>query len=425
MQGKKIESKIRGFTLQNWRQFENVNFTFHENLTILVGANGTGKTSILHILAGRFNFPTVGHCGFVSTPSGCNLGKTTWKSDHTGRPKVAPMDKLTVGYLRINDNKLRALVVDKRLSRLSSVGLVKQENIHGIHIPSYRIPLVKKPLDANRLPPEQPTELLKRYLNQYNRLMQGDVQQKDYMHPWLIVKDWLYRLATTAGESEYSQGDLENKRILENFCGILQTVFPKEIGFQKIQVRGDDIVFQTSSGEFNMDSLSGGLATLFDICFLLFLCSLKYKNFAVTFDEPENHLHVSMQRRLFPDLQKAFPGAQFIVATHSPTIVNSVENSNIYVLRWNSKRMVESILLDDLIRSGTADDILRDVLDVGCSLPIWATQRLEEIIKKHSSLPFSNATIDKLRNELIEAGLGQYAPEAITSICEKFGDDKN
>jgi len=43
----------------------------------------------------------------------------------------------------------------------------------------------------------------------------------------------------------------------------------------------------------------------------------------ILIDELENHLHIKMQREIFPCLVKIFPHVQFIVATHSPFVWNS------------------------------------------------------------------------------------------------------
>lgn len=50
----------------------------------------------------------------------------------------------------------------------------------------------------------------------------------------------------------------------------------------------------------------------------------------VFIDEIDVHLHVSLQRKIFSFLTKSFPGVQFIVSTHSPFVVSSVNNSVIY-----------------------------------------------------------------------------------------------
>ncbi|WP_255985172.1 AAA family ATPase [Vibrio campbellii] len=52
----------------------------------------------------------------------------------------------------------------------------------------------------------------------------------------------------------------------------------------------------------------------------------------VLIDEIDAHLHVSIQRKIFSFFDKAFPKIQFIVTTHSPFVVQSVNNSIIYDL---------------------------------------------------------------------------------------------
>lgn len=52
----------------------------------------------------------------------------------------------------------------------------------------------------------------------------------------------------------------------------------------------------------------------------------------VFIDEIDAHLHVSLQRKIFAFLVKAFPKVQFIVTTHSPFVVSSVNDSVIYDL---------------------------------------------------------------------------------------------
>lgn len=39
--------QIRELTLQNFRCFDQLTLEFHPNLSVIVGANGSGKTSIL------------------------------------------------------------------------------------------------------------------------------------------------------------------------------------------------------------------------------------------------------------------------------------------------------------------------------------------------------------------------------------------
>jgi len=46
----------------------------------------------------------------------------------------------------------------------------------------------------------------------------------------------------------------------------------------------------------------------------------------VLLDEPESHLHIKLQKEIMPILTDFFPHIQFIVATHSPFVLNSIKN---------------------------------------------------------------------------------------------------
>lgn len=52
----------------------------------------------------------------------------------------------------------------------------------------------------------------------------------------------------------------------------------------------------------------------------------------VMIDEIDAHLHVSLQRKILPFLTKTYPSIQFIVTTHSPFVIGSLEDSIIYDL---------------------------------------------------------------------------------------------
>ena len=71
----------------------------------------------------------------------------------------------------------------------------------------------------------------------------------------------------------------------------------------------------------------------------------------VLIDELETHLHIELQKKIFPFLTKFFPKIQFIVTTHSPYILNSISNAKAYDL----ERQVE---VDNL--SGFSSDDLAE-----------------------------------------------------------------
>jgi hypothetical protein len=53
----------------------------------------------------------------------------------------------------------------------------------------------------------------------------------------------------------------------------------------------------------------------------------------VLIDEIENHLHLALQRKILPFLMQTFPFFQFVVATHSPAVISSVDDALVVNLK--------------------------------------------------------------------------------------------
>lgn len=64
----------------------------------------------------------------------------------------------------------------------------------------------------------------------------------------------------------------------------------------------------------------------------------------VLIDEVEAHLHPDLQGRILPFLTERFPGVQFVVTTHSPFVVNSLDGAVIYDL--DTKVLIKGGLTD-------------------------------------------------------------------------------
>ena len=60
----------------------------------------------------------------------------------------------------------------------------------------------------------------------------------------------------------------------------------------------------------------------------------------VLIDEVELHLHPGWQQRILGDLQRTFPNAQFIVSTHSPQVLTTVEPQRIVELYRDGDRII-------------------------------------------------------------------------------------
>jgi predicted ATP-binding protein involved in virulence len=139
----------------------------------------------------------------------------------------------------------------------------------------------------------------------------------------------------------------------------------------------------------------------------------------VLIDEIENHLHATMQRAILPDLISAFPNIQFIVTTHSPLIIGSVKNSNVYALRYNDNNQIVSELLDLENKAKNATEILNEVLGVSFTMPIWVENYLNEIVAQYSKKEMNENVFDEMRAELATLGLEELMPLAIKNVLKK------
>lgn len=92
---------------------------------------------------------------------------------------------------------------------------------------------------------------------------------------------------------------------------------------------------QKNREPFDFNTLSSGYAAVFDIINDLIMRVEKKGDSPegiVLIDEIEAHLHLELQKEILPFLVQLFPNIQFIVSTHSPFILSSIENAVIFDL---------------------------------------------------------------------------------------------
>lgn len=78
----------------------------------------------------------------------------------------------------------------------------------------------------------------------------------------------------------------------------------------------------------------------------------------VLIDEIELHLHPSWQQRVLPDLMRVFPNAQFIVTTHSPQVLSAIGKRHIRIIEDG-----DAYEIDEETEGAEASRILSDIFD--------------------------------------------------------------
>lgn len=406
-------------TIHDWRQFANLDIEFHDRLTVITGGNGAGKSTVLRLLAQHFGWSTI----LLATPRIGKSGNLTYSSGlWSGLLKEPEPQGAVIGELRYTNEKVAKLRVPSVDGVQYNIVIEGRQAVEGVNIGSHR------PINGYQQISNIPTNALgaqQAYQFYFSETMNRYQNSYTQFSPTYRMKEAIISMAIFGPGNQYVQRNDEVLRVFEGFKRVLGNVLPKDIGFKDISVRIPDVVIVTDSGDFIIDASSGGIMSLIDLAWQIYLFSQKNDSFVVILDEPENHLHPTMQRSILSNLIESFPITQFVVATHSPFIVSSVKDSYVYVLRHtiyrgrttrDVKNSVHSIKLDNANKAGTASEILRDVLGVPVTLPEWAEEEVKAIAAEFETSTLSTETLNDLRGRLGAAGLGEFYPDALKQI---------
>lgn len=415
--------QFKSLKIQGWRQFKDVEIHFHPKITIITGANGAGKTTLLRILSQHFGWSI----HLLATPKiSSDNGAIRYLTGILKRltPRTDGAHQNSIGTLHYENGIAAQIVVPEHAGVQYNIELHNQQPVVGLHINSHR------PVQNYQQISSIPTNAMgaqQAYSNYFNEVMQKYQGSYTQFSPTYRMKEAIISMATFGPGNANVQGNPVLAKLFLDFKSILKKVLPPTIGFKDISIRVPDIVLITDSGEFVIDAASGGLMSIIDLSWQIFLFSQDKDKFTVTIDEPENHLHPTMQRSILGRLSDAFPKAQFIVVTHSPFVVSSVRDSAVYALKYVeessaegtefTKNRVSSMRLDLDKKASTANEILRDVLGVPVTLPEWAEKDLKNITTEFCNKPITEHNIQALRVALNDAGLSEYLPDALKEIA--------
>lgn len=391
--------------INEWKQFTHLDIEFHDKLTILTGANGSGKTTILNLLAKHFGWDFLE----LSTPA---------KDEETGIfrffnrffKKNEKKEKNEIGSLTYSDSQNAKILIPNNDSAQYQLSIKPQIGLNGINILSHR-PVFRYTQVANistQKRSKQQAFKLSKDSSYYSFFSNGGPPTNYY------IKETLLNWAIGGSGNEFIEADIELKNNFLGFEKVLKTLLPKNIGFQHLLIRNYELVLETSSGDFMLDAVSGGVSNIIDLAWQIYNFAEKNnEKIVVLIDEVENHLHATMQRAILPDLINAFPNIQFIVSTHSPLIIGSVKDSNVYAFRYDEKNKVYQEKLDLINKAKTATEILNEVLGVPFSMPIWVEDSLNNIISKYSAKELDQNSFSNMRAELKSMGLENLMPQAL------------
>ena len=264
---------------------------------ILTGKNGSGKTTVLNYLSDILN-------KLVSMDASCAA------------------EKKAVISFNYSENEIKSLFEQGKYV----IAYYKANRVFEADIPKY----VEK------------VELKQNYAV-------NDAPRKDLVKYLLDLKV-TQALSAASGKNDKAQ---KIEEWFSNFEKLLQRIFANE--HLQLEFEEDTYKFyivEPGKEKYDFNTLSSGYAAILDIVVDIMIRMEKQTERifrydlpgVVLIDEIETHLHLEMQKEILHLLTTVFPNIQFIVSTHSPFILNSLENVIIYDLEQKT-----------LVRNGLAD----------------------------------------------------------------------
>ncbi len=415
---------FRNLHVEGWRQLDNIDIDFHPQLTVITGANGAGKSTIISILTRHIGWQK----NYLSTPKFEKSGakgffKGVFRSIFGLSTKPGD-DPAYIGAITYSNDATAAIRLPSGDQPQYALDITGQQPIQGLHIDSHR------PTYAYSAVSQIPTSAISSidaFANYNSELYNRYQGSYGGQQPVYRMKESIISMAAFGEGNSTIVPNQDALDCYNEFVAALRKTMPESIGFKDLSIRLPDVVLVTETGDFMLDAASGGLMTIFDMTYRLHMYSRGKRSFVVTMDEPENHLHPSMQRSLMRRLIDAFPQAQFVVATHSPFIVSSVKDSFVYALRFrdtegsssegfSASRTVVSERLDTINRAGNAGEVLREVLGVQSTMPEWVDNELQLLIEQYKGKAINQDILNGLRQNLDSIGQSEFYPEALVKL---------
>lgn len=296
---------LTGVEIKNVRHLKNISIplsTEKRKHLILTGKNGSGKTSVLESL--RQNLGDIVCDNFKSQ------SEIDQQIEISTKMWLQTYEKILLGW------------TDGVIAECDYVALHEKYGNNQFIIAYYK---------AERFSQSEISDTIER--------VELKDQYKIYETPGVKLLKYMVSLKATqafAQQQGIKQRAAEIEAWFTRFQGIMQRVFQDPTLKLEFDIETFKFsILQQGHEPFDFNTMSSGYSAVFEIINdLTMRTEKKGTNIEgiVLIDEMEAHLHLELQKVIFPLLTELFPNLQFIISTHSPFILNSIENAVIFDL---------------------------------------------------------------------------------------------
>ncbi len=309
--------------MENIGPFESLELTLSDGWNVLLGDNGVGKSIILRAIAAALSGQEAPE-GAVSRllRSGASGGKIAVYVGEGPTPYIVELSRDIDDAVHLRSPSLSPL----RLGNWLVIGF-----------PALRAMTFGPP--PKRGPPTRPSAAdLAPLMNNT-----PDTRLTDF-------RAWLIDLKVTASSGRGTEASTAD-RLFNRFFEVLDAVTPDaKIQFSDIDAK-KQIWIRADGTRVPLESVSQGTASV--LCWVGVMLQRAYEVHAalnnpeegpilVLVDEIDAHMHPSWQRLLAPTVRRLFPKLQVLATTHSPMIVGTMTEEQIFkAVREDGKVRIE------------------------------------------------------------------------------------
>jgi len=429
--------KLISLTLTNFRGFEQIEIVFADDLTVIAGVNGIGKSSLLSAAAvvASHLLPFISHAkqeNLELTSDDIHADKPALTSSALWMTAGGPFNAQVVrsvgdpskteGYQQRRDQIRRDL---REVTKGSKEEVELNEEIR------YLGELLRPEADHFSYQGEGAASTYLARIREFGEPLVIHYSTERYFRGMpkklLDVKPLSASDANTDALSgkEVKLNDFANwfrfvqagedarfgKQLLGMLDKAITTLLPGFSGLQLVQGTMPHFTVVKAGKTMKLGQLSDGeqglLALVFDLTRRLAIANPKTKNplvegvAVVLIDEIELHLHPTWQRQVLRHLQEIFPGCQFVYTTHSPQVIGQVKPEKLRLLHPDSAGKVGLHLMSQSFGMDSSW-ILQNIM--GCPVR-------EYKVEQKLSVVF----------DLIDAGKYPAARKAVTALQNEVG----